>query len=57
MEWFRNRIEAKIVIEDWRVHYNEVRPHSSLNYQTPDEYRRAQEHRLSTAVISGIVWS
>jgi hypothetical protein len=24
---FRNRIEAKSVIADWRVHYNEVRPH------------------------------
>ena len=24
MEWFRNRIEAKIVIEDWRTHYNNV---------------------------------
>ena len=21
MEWFRNRIEAKVVIEDWRQHY------------------------------------
>ena len=35
MEWFRNRIEARIVIEDWRNHYNEVRPHSSLQYATP----------------------
>lgn len=43
MEWFRNRIEAKVVIEDWRVHYNEVRPHSSLNYQTPAEFRRASD--------------
>ena len=24
MEWFRNRIEAKVVIEDWRQHYNTV---------------------------------
>ena len=40
MEWFRNRIEAKIVIEDWRTHYNEVRPHSSLHYATPTEFRR-----------------
>jgi len=43
MEWFRNRIEAKIVIEDWRTHYNEVRPHSSLQYLTPAEFRRASE--------------
>jgi len=43
MEWFRNRMEAKIVIEDWRVHYNEVRPHSSLQYLTPMEFRRKSE--------------
>jgi len=35
MEWFRSRTEAKVVIEDWRRTYNEVRPHSSLNKMTP----------------------
>ena len=35
MEWFRSRIEARIVIEAWRRHYNHVRPHSSLGYLTP----------------------
>lgn len=35
LEWFRSRAEAKIVIETWRRHYNEVRPHSSLGYLTP----------------------
>ena len=25
LEWFRNRTDAKIVIESWRRHYNEVR--------------------------------
>ena len=35
MEWFRSRAEARILIESWRRHYNEVRPHSSLGYQTP----------------------
>ena len=41
MEWFRNRLEAKVVIEEWRNHYNEVRPHSSLGYQTPVEFQSA----------------
>jgi len=35
MEWFRSRTEAKVVIEDWRRTYNEVRPHSSLGKMTP----------------------
>ena len=38
LEWFRSRTEAKVVIESWRRHYNEVRPHSSLDYLTPDEF-------------------
>ena len=29
MEWFRSRAEAKVVIEQWRQHYNLDRPHSS----------------------------
>ena len=39
MEWFRSRNEAVAVIETWRRHYNEVRPHSSLDYQTPIEFK------------------
>ena len=35
LEWFLSRAEAKVVIEAWRRHYNEVRPHSSLGYLTP----------------------
>ena len=38
LEWFRSRAEAKIIIEAWRRHYNEVRPHSSLGYLTPNEF-------------------
>lgn len=41
MEWFRNRQEAKVVIEDWRIHYNSIRPHSSLNYLTPEQFKRS----------------
>lgn len=38
--WFRSRREAAGVIELWRQHYNEVRPHSSLGYLTPREFQR-----------------
>ena len=40
MEWFRNRVDAKIVIESYRRHYNEVRPHSSLEMLTPIEFKQ-----------------
>ena len=38
LEWFRSRAEAKVLIEEWRRHFNEVRPHSSLGYLTPNEF-------------------
>ena len=45
IEWFRNLAEAKVVIGSWRRQYNEQRPHSSLGYQTPVEFRLAYELR------------
>ena len=39
LEWFRSREEARVVIETWRRHYNRVRPHSSLDYLTPNEFK------------------
>ena len=43
VEWFRTRPEATIVIEQWRRHYNDVRPHASLGYLTPQEFREQNE--------------
>jgi transposase InsO family protein len=37
-ELFGSLLEARIIIEQWRVEYNSLRPHSSLGYQTPDEF-------------------
>jgi putative transposase len=45
MEWFRNRVEAKAVIETWRQEYNTVRLYSSLGYQTPLEFKH-QSHTI-----------
>jgi putative transposase len=59
LEWFRSRAEAKVVIEAWRRHYNQVRPHSSLGYLTPAAFaarplRSRTFHRPSTEV-SGVI--
>jgi len=43
LEWFRSRREAAVVIESWRQHYNAVRPHSSLGYLTPNEFKQRQQ--------------
>jgi len=34
-EIFNSRLEAKVVIENWRIHYNTRRPHSSLGGVPP----------------------
>jgi hypothetical protein len=34
-EIFYSLKEAKVLIEQWRHHYNTVRPHSSLGYRPP----------------------
>ena len=46
MEWFRSRAEAVVVIEAWRRHYNEVRPHSSLGYLTPNEFTKSTKRSV-----------
>jgi len=33
--WFRSLDDAREIIRNWRRHYNNVRPHSSLGYQAP----------------------
>ena len=40
VEWFRSRREAQVIIEAWRRRYNAVRPHSSLDYLTPHEFKQ-----------------
>lgn len=34
-EIFTTLLEAKILIENWRRHYNTIRPHSALGYKPP----------------------
>jgi putative transposase len=51
MQWFRNRVEAVVLIEQWRREYNSVRPHSSLGQLTPLEFARKVESRAQEAAI------
>ena len=52
MEWFKNRTDAKIAIDAWRLHYNSERPHSSLDYLTPEEFKaKASPSHPTRAVL------
>ena len=43
---FTSLSEARPVLAEWRTDYNRVRPHSSLDNQTPEEFRH---HHLALA--------
>lgn len=43
--WFTSLAEARILIAAWRRDYNQHRPHSALDYQTPAEF--AAKHRTT----------
>ena len=40
VEAFTSLLEAQVLVEDWRIEYNTVRPHSALGWHTPVEYEK-----------------
>jgi putative transposase len=53
LQWFRNRADAKVSIEAWRRHYNEVRPHSSLRYLTPVAFKAKHLADVDGGALAG----
>lgn len=51
LEWFRFRREAAVIIEAWRRHYNAVRPHSNLDYLTPEAFMQHNPPTPNRAVL------
>ena len=50
MEVFGTELEARVITEKWRRHYNQERPHSSLGYLTPTRFRDIWARRGETGV-------
>jgi putative transposase len=40
-QWFQNLWHARRRITAWRNEFNQERPHSSLDYRTPNEFAQA----------------
>lgn len=51
---FRNLVEAKEVIMNWASHYNEERPHRSLNYMAPYEFINAYIVKANSPLQTGL---
>lgn len=45
--WFTSLDEARRIIEDWRIDYNNERPHTSLDNLTPEEFLAKEREKLS----------
>lgn len=53
--WFTSLYDAREKIETWRVDYNTVRPHSSLDDRTPQEFRAAAAASLEDGTRPAIL--
>jgi transposase InsO family protein len=42
-DWLRTLHDVRSTLATWREEYNCERPHSSLDYRTPQEFRHALE--------------
>jgi putative transposase len=55
--WFLTLDDARETIEVWRLDYNRVRPHSSLGYLTPQEFRMGYANVESKTGFPLLEWS
>ncbi len=49
--WFRTLNDVRYTLSVWRREYNTERPHSSLDYRTPQEFRQTIEGRGAMAPL------
>ena len=52
LHWFTDLADAREKIESWRVEYNRVRPHSSLDDATPEEFAEKIKEQKPLAGLS-----
>lgn len=52
--WFPRLADAQLLIETWRLDYNQCRPHSALGYQTPEEVHQRYLRSFDQFSIAGL---
>jgi putative transposase len=55
VNWFRNLWEAREKVGTWQREYNQIRPHSSLGYQTPEAFAAGAAPPASPPTLAGIL--
>jgi putative transposase len=51
--WFRSLHEARDIVAHWRMDYNQRRPHSALEYQTPSEFASSWRGQQAEIDVQG----
>jgi len=51
-EIFTTLLEAKVLIEDWRQQYNQIRPHSALGYRPPAPEAIMPQQNLDQLILT-----
>lgn len=54
VHWFTSLADAQALIEDWRLDYNNNRPHSALGYRTPTEAYQGFTRPLDRFELAGL---
>lgn len=49
--WFMDPGDARNKVADWRVEYNEMRPHSAIDDRTPASSIRQPRHNVETQAV------
>ncbi len=49
---FASLAEAQLIIELWRLDYNQRRPHSSLKHLTPEEFAQQRQGSMRAEEVA-----
>jgi putative transposase len=52
--WFLSLLDARHIVEAWRIDYNQTRPHSSLGNLTPEQFRKNLQVQPTVAELVGL---
>lgn len=52
--WFMSMEHACEIVEEWRIDYNNTRPHSSLQNMTPREFADKEREKLQLTLVQSM---